>query len=195
MNLFLAGHESTANALTWTWHLLSENPEAGEKLRAEVRSALGGRLPGMDDLPRLPYTAMVFSEALRLYPPLWSIARRALRDIPLGGATVAQGEVVILSQFVTHRDARWFPEPERFDPERWTDEAKAARPKFSWFPFSAGSRQCIGEGFAWVEAVIALAVISQRWRLKTAPGHRVEMWPQLTLRAKYGMRMKPCRAN
>jgi cytochrome P450 len=199
MNIFLAGHESTANALTWTWYLLSQNPEAECRLHAELDAVLGSRVPELSDAANLPWTEMVFAEALRLYPPLWSIARRAIGPVEISGRLLAPGTVVILSQFVTQRDARFFPEPDRFDPERFTPEAKMARPKFCYFPFSAGSRQCIGEPFAWLEGVLCIATIAQGWRLALAPGHRVEVQPALTLRAKHGMvmrlhRREPCPA-
>ncbi len=189
MNIFLAGHESTANALTWTWYLLSQNPDAETRLHREVDEILGGRRPRMEDAGQLSYTGMVFSEALRLYPPLWSIARQAIGEVEIGGYTIPAGSVIILSQYVTQRDQRFFPDPDRFDPLRWTPEEQAARPKYCYFPFSAGSRQCIGEPFAWMEGVLCLATLAQRWRMKLAPGHRVALQPALTLRAKNGMLM------
>ncbi len=193
MTLFIAGHETTANALTWTWYLLSQNPGVEAKLHGEVDSVLGrgaaARLPRADDFPNLPYTEMVFTEAMRLYPPAWAIGRRALRDVEIAGYHIPSKSVVVVSPWVMHRDARFYPEPERFDPQRWTPESRAARPKYSYFPFGAGPRQCIGEPFAWMEGVLLLATIAQRWRLRLAPGQRVEIHPQITLRPKYGMRM------
>ena len=190
MTIFLAGHETTANALTWTWYLLSQHPEVEARMHEELDRVLGGNPPQMEDVNRLPYVEKIFSEAMRLYPPVWVVGRRALREIEIGGYQIGKGSIVLASQYVTHHDARYFPEPFRFDPERWNPEAVAARPKFSYFPFSAGSRQCLGEAFAWMESVLAIATLAQRWRLGLAQGHRVELQPQLTLRPKNGMRMR-----
>jgi cytochrome P450 len=189
LTLFLAGHETTANALTWTWYLLSQNPAAEARLHEEIATVLGGRLPGIADLPQLRYTEMVFTEAMRLYPPAWAIGRRAKVDYPVGDFTIPAQSVVLMSPYVVHRDARWFSDPERFDPERWTPEEAAKRPKFSYFPFGGGARVCIGERFAWMEGVLVLAAIAQRWRLRLVAGHRVEHRAMITLRAKHGMRM------
>jgi len=189
LTLFLAGHETTANALTWTWYLLSQNPEAEAKLHAEIHEVLDGRLPTWDDLPRLRYTEMVFAEALRLYPPAWGIGRRAIEDYRVGDYAIPAGSILLMSPYVVHRDPRWFPQPERFDPDRWLPESIAARPKFSYFPFGGGTRVCIGERFAKVEGVLVLAVIAQRWRFRLVPGHRVETKALITLRPKYGMQM------
>lgn len=189
MTIFLAGHETTANALTWTWYLLSEHAEVEAKLHAELNRVLEGRAPTLDDVPRLRYTEMVLAEAMRLYPPAWAIGRLALKDYEVGGYTVPAKSLVLLSQYVMHRDARFFPEPERFDPERWTLEAKEARPQFSYFPFGGGPRRCIGEGFAWMEGILLIATLAQRWRMRLVPNHRVETNAVITLRPKYGMRM------
>lgn len=197
LTLFLAGHETTANALTWAWYLLAQNHEADSRLRAEVDAALGSRPPGAQDLATLPYTGAVFAEALRLFPPAWAIGRRTLEDVELGGYTVPKGCVVLLSPYVTQRDARWFPEPEAFRPERWLEEDEA-RPKFAYFPFGGGARVCIGERFAGMEGALLLATIAQRWQFRLAPGQRVEHKAQITLRPKYGMRMvvqKPLRGR
>jgi cytochrome P450 len=187
LTLFLAGHETTADALTWTWYLLSQNPSAEAALHAEL-DLLGGRPPGFEDLPQLRYAECVFSEALRLYPPAWGIGRRALEDYPVGGFVVPARSVVLMSPFVMHRDPRWFPDPLAFRPERWLSE-DPARPKFAYFPFGGGARVCIGERFAWMEGVLLLATLAQRWRLRLEPGHRVETHARITLRPKYGMRM------
>ncbi len=189
ITLFIAGHETTANALTWTWYLLSQNPAAEARLHTELDSSLCSKLPAASDLPRLPYTEMVFTESMRLYPPAWAIGRRALRDVEVGGYVIPRGTVAIVSPWVMHRDARFFPEPEKFLPERWTPEARAARPRFSYFPFGAGPRQCIGEPFAWMEGVLLLATLARRWRLRLAPGHSAEIHPLITLRPKNGMPM------
>jgi cytochrome P450 len=188
MTIFLAGHETTANALTWTWYLLAEHPAAEARMHAEIDAALGGRLPAADDLPRLPYTRMVLAEAMRLYPPAWVIGRRNVEPYTVRGVTLPARTVVLTSQWVTHRDPRWWPEPERFRPERW-GEAPGDRPKFAYFPFGAGTRVCIGEQFAWMEGMLLLATIAQRWRLRLVPGHPVVPQAIITLRPRHGMRM------
>jgi cytochrome P450 len=195
VTLFLAGHETTANALTWTWYLLSQNPEAEARLHAEVDAVLGPRTPSVADLPTLPYTEMVLAESMRLYPPAWIVGRRALADYEVGGYVVPKRSIVVASQWVTHRDPRYFPDPERFDPERFRPEAKAARPKFSYFPFGGGPRVCIGEGFAWMEGVLILATLARRWRLHVEPGQAVLPAPSITLRPKHGLRMQPERRS
>ena len=189
LTLFLAGHETTANALTWTWYLLSQNPECEQRLHAEVDSVLEGRIPAMTDLPQLRYTEMVIAESMRLYPPAWAIGRMSKEPFELGGIRIARKSICIVSPYVMQRDARWFPEPERFDPGRWTPEAREARPKFSYFPFGGGARVCIGERFAWMEGILMLATLAQKWKLRLEPSQRVEPLPLITLRTKYGMRM------
>ncbi len=190
MTLFLAGHETTANALTWTWYLLSQNPEAEAKLHAEIDDLLAGRLPTADDLPQLPYTRRVFAESLRLYPPAWVVGRRVLEDYEAEGYVLPAQSIVLLAQSVTHSDPRYFPDPDRFDPDRWTSEAEAERPKFAYFPFGGGPRVCIGEQFAWMEGILLLATLGQAWRLRLAPGQSVATQPIITLRPRYGMRMR-----
>ena len=189
ITLLLAGHETTSNALTWTWYLLSQNPEADARWREELRRVLGDRAATAEDLPALRYTEMVLAESMRLYPPAWGMGRRALRDLTLGGFTIRKGSVLALSPYIVHRDARLWPDPLRFDPERFTAEAKAERPRFAYFPFGAGARSCIGEPFAWMEGVLLLATIGQRWRLRLLPGHPVEPKALMTLRPRYGMKM------
>jgi cytochrome P450 len=189
MTIFLAGHETTANALTWTWYLLSQHPEVEARFHAEVDEVLNGGLPSAEDFPRLRYTEMVLAESMRMYPPAWTIGRRALGDYSLGGYVIPARSILLTSQYVTHHDPRYFPEPFRFDPERWTPEAKESRPKFSYFPFGGGPRVCIGESFAWMEGALVLATMAQKWRLLLAPGHQVELQPLVTLRPKHGMKM------
>ena len=189
MTLFLAGHETTANALTWTWYLLSQNPDVEARFHAEIDRVLSGRLPAFDDLPQLRYIEMVFAEAMRLYPPAWAVGRRALEDYRIDEYTLPARSIVLMSPYVVHRSPHWFPEPDRFDPERWLPENVATRPKFSYFPFGGGARVCIGERFAWMEGVLLLTTLGQRWRLRLVPGHPVETKALLTLRARHGMQM------
>jgi cytochrome P450 len=189
MTIFLAGHETTANALTWTWYLLSQHPEVERLLHDEVDRVLGGRAATVTDLGELKYCESVFAEAMRLYPPAWAVGRQALEDFAAGEFVVPAGTMVLMSQWVVHRDERFWPDPTRFDPGRWTPEARAARPKFSYFPFGGGARVCIGEPFAWMEGVLLLATIAQRWRFELAPDARVEPQPLITLRPRYGMPM------
>ncbi|HTW67096.1 MAG TPA: cytochrome P450 [Bryobacteraceae bacterium] len=189
LTLFLAGHETTANALSWSWYLLSQNPEAERRLHEELDAVLGGRAPELADVPNLRYTEMILTEALRLYPPAWAIGRMAKGPFSLGGAEVPAKSICILSPFLIHRDARWFPDPEKFDPDRWAPETQDSRPKFAYFPFGGGARVCIGERFAWMEGVIVMAAIAQKWKLRLAPGQHVEPLPLITLRVKNGLRM------
>lgn len=190
ITIFLAGYETIANALSWTWYLLAQNPQAEQKFHAELDTVLAGRLPAFDDLPRLRYTEMVLAESMRLYPPAWAMGRRALRDFALGPYWLPARTTVLMSQFVMHRDPRYYPDPLRFDPERFTPEAKASRPKLAYFPFGAGPRQCIGESFAWMEGVLALATIGQLWQFRLQPGQIVEPQPLITLRPKHGLRVR-----
>jgi cytochrome P450 len=189
LTLFLAGHETTANALTWTWYLLSQHPEVERRLHAEIDNVLQGHAPELADIPQLRYAEMILAEALRLYPPAWAIGRMAVAPFELGGAQIPAKSICILSPYLVQRDPRWFPDPEKFDPERWTPEAREARPKFSYFPFGGGARVCIGERFAWMEGVIVMAAIAQKWRLRLAPDQQVEPLPLITLRVKNGLRM------
>lgn len=179
--IFVAGHETTSNALTWTWTLLSRHPEAARRVAAEA-AFLAGRPPGADDLPRLPYLKWVLEEALRLYPPAWVIPRRAEADDVIGGFRIEKGWYAFASPYVTHRHAALWPNPEGFDPERFTPEAVSARPRGAWFPFGIGSRHCIGGGFAMMEAQVALATLVPRFRPDLVPGARIEPRPQVTLR-------------
>ncbi|MBA2341059.1 MAG: cytochrome P450 [Pyrinomonadaceae bacterium] len=189
MTLFLAGHDTTSNALSWTWYLLSQHPEVEAKLHHEIDTVLAGKLPSTEDIARLKYTEMVFTEAIRLYPPAWRIGRRVIDDYEVGGYRIPSGSLVLLSQYVMHRDPRYFPDPSQFDPERWTDVNLDSRPQFSYFPFGAGARRCIGEGFARTAGVLLLATLAGMWRMKLVSNHKVEMQPLLTLRPKHGIRM------
>lgn len=193
MTLFLAGHDTTALALSWTWFLLSQRPGAERALQAELQTVLGNRPPTMADLPQLKYTGMVITEAMRLYPPAWSVGRQAITDCQIGGYSVRKGTIVFMSQWVVHRDPRYFDDPDAFLPERWDpaeDGGLAKRlPKYAYFPFGGGPRVCIGNSFATMEATLLLATIAQRFRLALAPGHIVVPQTYLTLRPKYGMKM------
>lgn len=187
MTLLLAGHETTAAALTWTWHLLGQSPDAERRLHEEVDGVLGGRAPGAADVPRLAFVEQVVTEAMRLYPPAWVIGRRAIAAYPIGGFVAPPRSIVFMSQWVMHRDRRFYAEPDRFDPDRWTPAFKASLPKFAYFPFGGGPRQCIGEGFAWMELVLLVAAIAQQWTLRPVPGRAVVPQPVITLRAKHGL--------
>jgi cytochrome P450 len=189
MTIFLAGHETTANALTWTWYLLSQNTAAAKSFYHEI-DTLGSRLPSAADLAALPYTRMVLAESMRLYPPAWAVGRRAINSFDAAGYTIPAGSMVIMCQYITHRDARFFPEPEKFDPERWRPEIAATRPKFSYYPFGGGTRICIGEQFAWMEGILALATIGQHWKMSYAGEGAPELEPRITLRPKDGMPMR-----
>jgi len=189
LTLFLAGHETTANALSWTWYLLSQHPEVEKKLHEELDEKLQGRRPTFEDIPRLSYTEMVVAESIRLYPPAWAIGRRSLLEQTIGNYVVPANAIVLLSPFVTHRDARFFPEPARFDPGRWTPEAKESRSQYSYFPFGGGPRRCVGEGFAWAEGILVLATLASSWRARLVAGQKVEPKALITLRPKHGIRM------
>lgn len=190
MTMLLAGHETTANALTWTWFVLSQNREIDRRLHEEVDGVLGGREAAADDLPALGYTERVLSESMRLYPPAWGFGRRTIRPVTIGGYALPADLYMVMIPYVTHRDPRWYPDPERFDPERWLPEAKAARPKFAYFPFGGGARSCIGEPFAWMEGVLLLASIAQQWRLELIDGAVVSPEPLITLRPKNAVPMR-----
>jgi cytochrome P450 len=190
MTLFLAGHETTANALTWTWYLLSQNPEVEAKLHAEIDSVLGARLPTFEDVPNLKYTEMVMTEAMRIYPPVWVMGRRSISGIKIGGYYIPPKSIILLSQYVIHHDKRFYAEPEKFAPERWASEKTKSLPKMAYFPFGGGPRLCIGEQFAWMEGLLLIATIAQKWKLRLVPGHKVELQPLITLRPKYGMKMR-----
>ncbi len=190
VTMFLAGYETTANALAWTWYLLAQNPEAEARLHAEVDGVLGDRLPSYDDVPRLRYIEMVLAESMRLYPPAWAMGRRALHDFEVGPYYLPAGTTLLMSQFVMHRSPEHYPDPLRFIPERFSPEAKGARPKLAYFPFGAGGRQCIGESFACMEAILVLATFAQRWKLRLACDRTAAPEPLITLRPKDGIPMQ-----
>jgi len=189
MTFLLAGHETTALSLSWAWFLLSENPEAENKLHHELARVLDGKNPSFEDLPRLCYTEAVVKESVRLYPPAWSLARTAAEDFEIGGYLVPAGSNVVMSQWIMHRDPRFFPSPEQFDPGRWFEEPTQRLPRFAYFPFGGGPRYCVGASFAMMEATLLLAAIAQRFRLRMVPGHNVVPVPSITLRPKYGIKM------
>lgn len=189
MTLFLAGHETTALALTWAWHLLAQHPAAEQRLLAELAAVLGGRAPAVADLPRLRYADAVVTEAMRLYPPAWVIGRQAAADCEIGGYPVPAGTVVLISPWVMHRHPDYFPEPERFDPDRWTGGLAEQLPAHAYLPFGGGPRLCIGKAFARMEAVLVLATVAQRYRMTPVPGQRVAPDPVVTLRPRHGLKM------
>lgn len=189
LTIFLAGHETTANALTWTWYLLSQHPEIEKKLHDELDEVLDGRPPAFQDVAHLRYTEMVLAESMRLYPPAWAVGRLSTVDCEIAGYTVPARSLVLMSQYVMHRDERFYPNPVIFDPLRWTPEARESRPQFSYFPFGGGPRRCIGEGFAWMEGVLLIATLAQQWRMQLVADHPVALKPLITLRPKHGMRM------
>ncbi len=189
MTLFLAGHETTANVLSWAWLLLGQNVAAEQRLSEELQIVLGGRVPTPADLPQLVYTDMVLREAMRLYPPVWVIGRRALASFRLGDYEIPADTNVLISQYLMHRDARYFPNPEKFEPDRWSagNSRTAALPRFAYFPFGGGPRVCVGAGFAMMEAVLLLATIAQQFQIQIAPGEKISMQPTVTLRPRNGI--------
>lgn len=189
ITIFSAGHETTANTLTWTWYLLSKHPEVRRRLSSELDRVLGGRVPVIDDLPRLEYATCVIKEAMRLYPPAWIISRRAVARDQLGGYDIPAGSLVLLSPWVTHRHSLFWDNPEGFEPERFEPARAAALPRYAYFPFGGGPRLCIGNNFAMMEAVLLLATVARRYRLDLDPGHPVDLNPLITLRPRHGVRM------
>jgi cytochrome P450 len=198
MTIFIAGHETTANALTWTFYLLSQNRNVETKLHDEINSVLGdgssnnvgNRIPTADDIPKLQYTEKVLRESMRLYPPVWTIGRHVENDYSIGEYTIPAGSSILMSQYVMHHNPRYYEEPERFNPDRWTEEFKSHLPRFTYFPFGGGIRGCIGEPFAWIEGILIIATIAQKWTMRTLPSQRIGLDPAITLRPKYGMKMK-----
>jgi len=193
MTLFMAGHETTAVTLSWTWYLLAQYPEVDARLADELRTVLGDRPPTVADLPRLTYADMIISESMRLYPPAYVLARQAVNPTEVAGHPLAPGLVVIMPAWVVHRDPRWFEDPETFRPERWANDLARRLPRFAYLPFGGGPRQCIGNAFATMEAVLILATIAQRFRLTMEPGQRVTPTPYITLRPEPGPRMRLAR--
>jgi len=181
MTLYLAGHETTALTLTWSWYLLSQHRQVDEKLLSEWQHVLAGRAPTAEDLPRLSYTAAVIAESMRLFPPVYVIGREATVDLELGGYQVKRGYTVLMSQWVNHRDLKYFPEPEEFRPERWEDGLAKRIPKFAYYPFGGGQRLCVGNTFALMEAAIVLATVGQRYRFTLDPEAVIGIKPQITL--------------
>jgi cytochrome P450 len=207
MTIFLAGHETTANALTWTLYLLSQHPTVADKLYEELDSVLGSnnnnnndkndnsisnrnRIPTIEDVPKLEYTEKVFRESMRLYPPAWTIGRQAINDYKVDKYVIPAGSIILMSQYVMHRNPTYYTDPDLFYPDRWNKEVKSHLPRFSYFPFGGGIRGCIGEPFAWMEGILLIATICNRWKMHHDTNHKVELKPLITLRPKYGMRMK-----
>jgi cytochrome P450 len=190
MTLFLAGHETTANALTWSWYLLSQHPSVEAKLHDELHRVLHGRSPSAADLPRLPYAEMVIRESLRMYPPAPGFAREPIEPVMIGGYDVPKGSMVVVNSYALQRDARFFDDPERFDPERFAPGWEERIPRYAYLPFGGGPRVCIGNGFAMMEARLILTTIAQRWQFLLEPGQQVVPIQLVTLRPKSGIRMK-----
>jgi cytochrome P450 len=189
MTLLLAGHETTALALTWTCYLLSEHPEVESELHAELDRVLGGRTPTIEDLPALTYTKMVIEESMRLYPPAWGFGRLVVERDEIGVYNIPANSIVFIIPYLTHRHPDFWERPEVFDPERFSQGRSQDRPRFAYFPFGGGPRQCIGKDFAMVEARLVLATMAQRYRLRLVPGHPVALEPLITLRPRHGMKM------
>lgn len=189
ITLFLAGHETTANAMTWTWYLLATHPEIQERMAEEVTRVLGDREAAPGDMAKLPYTRQVFSEGMRLYPPAHTFGRQNIDDYEMGPYMIPAATTFLISPYLVQRHPDYWEDAERFDPDRWTEEAIAARPRGAYIPFGGGPRTCIGENFAWLEGILVLATVAKRWRFAMEPGHVVEKLPLITLRPKYGLRL------
>jgi cytochrome P450 len=189
INLFLAGHETTAVALSWTLHLLSQHPEKEAKLAAELDRVLEGRPPAVEDIPRLPYTGMIIKEALRLYPPGYVFGREAVADCEIGGFFIARGTTLFLSPWVIHRDKRFYESPEDFKPERWDENITSQPPRYAYLPFGSGPRMCIGISFAMMEMTLVLATIARKFKLRLSSHQAEAPFPSITLRPAAGMRM------
>jgi len=190
ITLFLAGHETTANTLSWTWWLLAQNPVVEKRLHEELDGVLGGRAPTVEDLPKLQYLGRILTESLRLYPTAWGMARLAAEEHEIAGYPVHPGYGVAFAQWVVHRDARWFDAPLEFRPERWENGLAKQLPRFAYFPFGGGPRQCIGNTFALMEASVVLATVGQKFRFTLVPGHKVTPLASITMRPKSGIRVR-----
>ncbi len=191
LTLFLAGHETTANAMTWTFYLLSQNPEKAAKLHEELDQILNGKTPSLEDVANLKYTEAVFAESMRLFPPAWAIGRLSIEEHKFGEYDIPKGALILLSPYVTQRDARFWENADAFYPERWEKQSiKEASNKLIYFPFSKGVRSCIGESFAWMEGILLVATLAQKWKLSLMPEQKIGLNPLMTLRPKFGMKMK-----
>ncbi|MBD2292941.1 cytochrome P450 [Anabaena sphaerica FACHB-251] len=189
ITLLIAGHETTALALSWTWYLLSQHPDIEQKLQTELQTVLAGRTPTFADLPKLIYTERVITEVMRLYPPVWAMSRQVVEDCEVAGYPLRAGDGIVMSQWVMHRDPRYFDQPEIFNPDRWENDLAKKLPTFAYFPFAGGPRICIGQSFAKMEAVLILATIAQNFQLTLVPNQEIVPWPAFTLRPKYGVKM------
>ncbi|MBU6399874.1 MAG: cytochrome P450 [Verrucomicrobia bacterium] len=190
VTLMVAGLDTTALAVSWALLLLAQHPESQRRLRVEIHRVVGGRTPGVADLPQLPYTEAVLKESMRLYPPAWLVGREAVEDGEIGGHFIKRGTSLVMSQWLMHRDARYHAEPAAFRPERWLEPACQHLPKFAFFPFGGGPRICIGNSFAMLEATIALVSILQSWQINCEPDYTVEPWPSITLQTRGGIWLK-----
>jgi cytochrome P450 len=189
MTLFLAGHETTALALSWAWYLLATNPDCEAQFHAELESVLGGRRPTVADLATLSYTEKIAKETLRLYPPAYGVGRQPIKDCEIGGYPIPAGSQIFMFPWATHRDPRFYLEPDSFKPDRWTEDFVNRLPKYAYFPFGGGPRACIGNYFAIMEIVLLLATIGQRFRLTLVPDHPVSLWPAMSLRPRDGIKV------
>ena len=189
LTLFLTAFDTTSNALNWTWYLLSQNPEAEQEMHKEIDSVLRGRIPTAEDIAQLKYTRMVFGESMRVFPPSWVLAREALNDFSIDKYVIPGGALILMSPYLIHHDSRFRKDPEKFDPNAWDEHSRSHNAKYEYFPFGGGPRACIGQSFAWMEGILTLATIGQLWKVKLAPGHRVELLQGINLRPKYGMMM------
>jgi cytochrome P450 len=191
LTIFLAGHETTANALTWTWYLLSQHAEIEAKFHAELDEVLGNRTAVPEDYPNLKFTEQILAESMRLYPPAWTVGRMANEDHEIDGYKIEKGSLILTPMYIMHRDKRFWSNADEFKPERWeTQSIKEASNKFIYFPFGGGVRRCIGEQFAWMEGVLLLATLGKKWKLKLNPEQKIVPQPMITLRSKFGMKMK-----
>jgi cytochrome P450 len=193
VTLLLAGQLTTANSLSWTWYLLAKHLQVEARLHEDLDRTIAGRLPTFADIKELPYTEKIVRESLRLYSPGWMMGRRALNDYQVGSYLAPAGSILVVSPYLMHRNARYFPEPFRFDPERWTPEFRAALPKYAYFPFGGGPRGCIGEGFAWMEMILVVATVAQHWKLRLTSDRPVLPQPLVTLQPKHGLSMTTLR--